>query len=127
MLNGGEGLPFEEHRLALPPTRGCAVGSEVVQLDVKEQQFARGLVGYLDPFAARRAIKFDVEGGCDRQGRAAQLEDSFLLARQLDVNDFKVGNAKEWLRHLAKGGGEIEGDLPFAGQGETVAGELVVE
>ena len=39
MLDRGEGLPLQKDRLPLAAARSRAIGGEIVQLDVKQQQF----------------------------------------------------------------------------------------
>ena len=78
MLDGREHFVLEEDRLPLPAARGRAIGGEIVQLHVEQQQFVAGLVGHLDPFAAGRAVELDVKADAKRQRRAAQVEDGVV-------------------------------------------------
>ena len=62
VLDGREHFALKKDRLPLAAARSRAIGGEIVQLHVEQQQVVAGLVGHLHPFAARGAVQLDMQG-----------------------------------------------------------------
>ena len=126
MLDRGKGFVFQKNRLPLSTARSGAIGRQVVEFHVEQQQFFAGLIGHLNPFAAGGTVELDVEVAAIPKSSCAAGRRVLRAAHRLDQRP-RNRSPGEKVGPPGQVGGEVERKLLVAGQGEAVAGELVIQ